>query len=179
MPIMPAARISAIEDSGAVALPAGKDHIPNPGRSIFGGFVLPDPEAEPSGFGEPSIGVGIAGPIAGYLLSPVISVCGGDRVMFRTPVPETAVEKDRHPFGGKKQVGGAAETFDRGSRDSIPETEPVDRRAQGDLGFRIAPPVGPHTCPHPFGRRPGPGHLPMLFRHASANNTICRWLSLA
>jgi hypothetical protein len=176
---MPAAGISTRRILGAATLSTHENHISHPGCSFLSDLMFPDSETKPAGYCKPFIGIAVAGPIDDHLPSPIIDVCSGDCVVFWTAVPEAAVEKNRDAFGGKDQVGGAAETLDRCGRDSIPKTEPVHRRAQGNLGLRITPPVGAHACAHPFGRSPGTSHLPMLFRHASGNDEICRWLSLA
>ena len=63
---------------------------------LVGGFVFPDADWSPAGCSEASVGVGVAGSVAGDLGLPVLGVAAGLGAVLGAAVPEAAVHKDRH-----------------------------------------------------------------------------------
>lgn len=66
---------------------------PRSGKRIL---VLPDSNAEPPGFGKPSIGIAIACTVPFHLLGPEVPIRRGDSVVLRAPMPKAAVQEDRY-----------------------------------------------------------------------------------
>ena len=80
--------------------------------------MFPNPKAQPAGFVEPLVRVAITRPVFRDLVRPVLGVGGRDCVVFRTAMPEAAIEEDRDPSPGKTKsavrrspLSGCADTL--------------------------------------------------------------------
>lgn len=73
------------------------DHTRRPLRIL----MLPDSYAEPTSFGEATIGIPISSSIRLDFIGPVLAVGYCNSVMFRASVPETSVKEHRDPSPGK------------------------------------------------------------------------------
>jgi hypothetical protein len=130
------------------------DDCPDSIGGFVGIFVLPDSDADPTGFGEALIGVAVSGSVVGDLAGPERSVGGCDGVVLGTAVPEAAVDENGDAGRGEHHVGGASEVAQGPGRHPVAQTSCMSGRAQGELGLRIAPSVGLHARPRARGGRP-------------------------
>ncbi len=121
---------------------------------FVGVFMLPDSDADPTGFGEALIGVAVSGSVVGDLAGPERSVGGCDGVVLGTAVPEAAVDENGDAGGGEHHVGGTSEVAQGADRHPVAQTLRMSGRAQGELWLRIASSVGLHARPRAGGGRP-------------------------
>ena len=118
-------------------------------------LVLPDPKYRPTGGGQQRIGLSVSTAIASYLSSPVLSVSAGDRVMYRTSVPEATVHEHSDPLTREEDVSGAPYRSNRSSIDKVSKTSSVDRASYRHLGAGVSSLVAAHAGTR--SRRGGPG----------------------
>lgn len=127
----------------------------NPVRSVYWHLVLPDSDHGPSGGAELSLIEAIALDVSGDLRAPIGGVGSGACSVFRTPVPEAAIDEDGHFLATKDDVRSAAQVFDWPHIDSISKAAPMKLRPEGKLRAGVAFPIAPHGCS--YGGRRGRG----------------------
>lgn len=88
--------------------------------------MLPHSDTDPASVGKPAVGVAIARPVRSHLFGPERGVGRRDGVMFRTTVPEAAVQEDRYLCPGEDQVSGSPELLDRPDRYAVTKAEGMD-----------------------------------------------------
>jgi hypothetical protein len=74
--------------------------------------VFPHTNDEPSGTGELAVRIQIALNVRVELCQPPDSICPGNRPVFRTSVPEAAVDKDRNLRSREREINLATPAYD-------------------------------------------------------------------
>lgn len=111
------------------------------------GHVFPEPDDSPAGIVKSSVGGTVPLDVAAEFGGPIPLVRRGLSTMLGAYVPETAVHEDRDLPGREDDV--------RANTSAVGEVEPVilavpvahgmQRFAQGNFGFGIGSPIGPHV----------------------------------
>jgi hypothetical protein len=116
-------------------------------------LVLPDPHNRPPGLPEPLVGLPVPFDVPGQLRSPPTAVRPGLGSVDRTGMPEAAVHHHDNPGGSEHQVGGSSEPRHRSLVQSVSQSPPVKRRAQGHLGAGAPRALRGHPSAHRVGGR--------------------------
>lgn len=140
---------------------------------IEGILVLPDPQADPSGFSKLLIGFLITLSISPHLLRPELSIRGSDGVVLWAPVPEASVDEDCDPRPPEDEVGGTAQTLQRGCRDSVAQPKRMNGRPQCQFRPGIPTSICLHGGPDPSRGSPGFGHRTSL--EPACRARFCRY----
>jgi hypothetical protein len=74
--------------------------------------VFPHTNDEPSGTGELAVRIQIALNVRVELCQPPDSICPGNRPVFRTSVPEAAVDKDCNLRSREREINLATPAYD-------------------------------------------------------------------
>lgn len=168
----PARMVSALGLNSGLGRPGTRsprldDGLDAAGR-LHGVFVLPDTEAEPPGVRESTVRVAISLSVRLHLGRPEPGVGPRDRVVLRTPVPETSVEEDCDLHPAKHHVSSSSDLREWPSRHSVAKTQGVDHGPERYFRLRVPALVGLHTLPNSGRRCPRLRHTPTL-------GTACRY----
>ena len=106
--------------------------------------MLPYPNREPTGQSELRIGVNVASHVAPNLLRPVVTVSSWDSAVFRATMPEATINKHSNPGRSKHEVSPSPKIGEGLSVYAISQSALVDRRTNGQLWTRVAPPIALH-----------------------------------
>jgi hypothetical protein len=107
--------------------------------------MFPDPDHIPALVGQHLIGFGIAGSVRVNLGLPELGVRLGWAVMFRTAVPEAAIQEHSDFGAGEYQVSGASYALQRPRPNPIAEPQRVHSGPKRALRARVAALVPPHN----------------------------------
>lgn len=132
-------------------------------------LMLSDSDAEPACLTQTSVGPAITLTVCDHL-RPVAGIGGDDGVVFRTAMPEAAVQEHCNPCRRKYPISGAAQLLERSGEHPVPQAQSMHRRPQRNFGFVVAPAVGPHARPRTIRGGPGISHEEMVGGTPCANS---------
>jgi hypothetical protein len=121
-----------------------KNDLANRLRGALRIFMLPNPDGEPAGLFESTVGVPIALDVPIQLLRPPLRVGSGDGSMRGAPVPEAAVDEDGDFRWAEYDVCAASNFGHDFSIDAKTETEPMKLTSKGEFGLGVAAPLQLH-----------------------------------
>jgi hypothetical protein len=128
-------------------------------RHNLGIFVLPDPDRDPSGGAQSTVGVTVASPILLDLALPPVRVVDRPARMLGTPVPKAAIDEDRNSSTRENDVGFAPQLRKRTCVYAVAKTEAVKSASKCEFDGGVPSRLYPHTLAD--GR--GCGHGSCLF----------------
>jgi hypothetical protein len=86
-------------------MPPDPNDFFDPFSRFTGAFVRPNADDSPTRSLEASIGVRVSRAVRFDLFAPKLRVALRPRGVFRTTVPEAAIDEDGYPGAGKNDVG--------------------------------------------------------------------------
>ena len=117
-------------------------------------LVLPHPHDDPTGRHELLIGVTVTTLIQRHLPSPILRVGACHRVVFRTSVPEAAIEEHGDPLTAEYQIRGPSKAGQWPRPYPVPQSQGMHCGAQGLLREGVSRLVAQHRRPNVRSRRP-------------------------
>lgn len=121
-------------------------------------FVLPDANHSPSRLVKPHVSVGIPTMVTKDLVWPVPAVdVMLPSTVFRTTMPEAAVDQDRHLGSGEDDIHPPAGARHDRQIDSVSEATTMQLPTKGHLRHGVTTSLQLHTVPHSGRGCPGAG----------------------
>jgi|SRR5579883_469313 hypothetical protein len=92
----------------APAMPSSFNYLGNRIGCVVGVFVSPDTNNRPAQRPQSLVSVGVSRAVGLDLFAPKVRIAFGPRGVFRTAMPETAIDKDGNSGAGKDNIGNSA-----------------------------------------------------------------------